>query len=99
VGFKYARLLGTFGAVLMLVLEAIFYFSADKISAMSVIRIIGFPITRIAARLFSGFPLNWKTEVLFDLYLVTCLAAEGFVVGLCVDLAGAKSRRATTPIR
>jgi hypothetical protein len=87
---KYSKLLAIAGALIMLALELIFYFSTNKELTYSWVRAVGFPAVWVGARLFSGSPLTRRTDVLFNLYLVACLTIEGFLAGLCVDLIRAR---------
>jgi len=83
---KWSKTLAVSCAAVMTFLIAIFYLSDDKSGIRYWVNTVGFPGVWVGARLFKGAPLTRTTDVLFDLYLIACTAAEGFFVGCCVDL-------------
>jgi hypothetical protein len=83
---KWSKTLAVSCAAVMTFLIAIFYLSDDKTSIRYWVNTVAFPAVWLGARLFRGAPLTRTSEVLFNLYLIACTAAEGFVVGWCADL-------------
>jgi hypothetical protein len=94
---SWSRTLAIVGAVVMGSLLSIFYASTDKTAIGQWVHTVGFPGVWVGARLFRGAPLTRTSDVLFNLYLVTCTALEGFLVGWCIDfIRSRKGGRAHT---
>jgi hypothetical protein len=90
---KSATLLGAAGALIMFALEFAFYASGNKTAMRPWVNTIAFPWMQLGARIFSGAPLTRTTDILFNSYLVACLAFEGFLIGLCIDVIRARWQR------
>jgi hypothetical protein len=83
---RWSRRLAITGAALMALLVLIFYISTDKTSIRQLVNTAGLPAIWLGTRFFRGAPLTRMTDVLFNVYLVSCTAIEGFLIGLGVDL-------------
>lgn len=82
---RWSWRLALFGGGLVALSLAVFYVSANKTPIRPWVNSIAFPAIWCGLKLFSNAPQSRTTDILFNLYVITFTAIEGFLVGWGID--------------
>ena len=77
--------LALLGGIIMALPIIVFYVSENKTPIRAWVDGIGFPAIWLGVKLFRSAPQSRTADILFNLYVITFTALEGFLVGWGID--------------